>query len=172
MIVTPSLILRRFSVADAASVFEMSGEAGMREWIPDQAYENENVARTVLQHLIDCYEIPGDPRRGPFVLGICLRATSALVGHVGLSPLRGDVEIGYAVEERRQGHGLATEAVSLMCEFGFARFELPRILGVVHTDNAGSCRVLEKAGFTLVNEEAGILNGKTGLLRTYERTRP
>lgn len=167
-ILTRRLMLRHFVRDDAAKVFAMSQEAGMRKWIPDQVYANESEALEVLHDLISQYADPGDPAAGPYVLGVCLQGTGELVGHVGLSPLRGTVEIGYAIEEGHQGKGLASEAVAAMSEWGLRRFKLPHILGIVAADNAASCRVLERAGYALVQEAEGTLHDHRGLIRIYE----
>lgn len=50
---TQSLILRQFSLDDVAKVYSMSQERGMRQWIPDQVYGNEEHATEALQYLND-----------------------------------------------------------------------------------------------------------------------
>jgi RimJ/RimL family protein N-acetyltransferase len=167
-----SVVLRQFVLADVPKVYAMSREIGLRNWIPDQVYESEAQAREVLEYLIEKYDDPGSPMHAPYVLAVCLRNTLELVGHVGLSPLRGEVEVGYAIEEKHQGRGLASEAVRAMVDWALPRFDLPRVLGIVATDNVASCRVLERAGFTLAREAAGSLHGRPGLIRTYHRLRP
>jgi ribosomal-protein-alanine N-acetyltransferase len=147
MLTTTRLRLRPFGLADVAKVHAMSGEAGMRRWIPDQVYRDEHHAAEVVRALMAWTERAPDPRAHPFVLGIELPETGALIGHVGLSPARGSVEIGYAIEEALQGKGLATEAVAALSGWALAELGLPEVLGVVAADNLGSCRVLEKAGF-------------------------
>jgi ribosomal-protein-alanine N-acetyltransferase len=166
---TPALLLRYFVPEDAPKVFRMSRESGMKTWIPDQVYADEQTAREVLDYLIVQYRSPKAPVQAPYVLGICLREPVELIGHVGLSPLNGQVEIGYAVEEKHQGHGLASAAVTAMSEWGLQYFGLSHILGIVHHDNAASCRVLERAGFALVDETARQLHGRDGLVRTYRK---
>ena len=168
---TSSLLLRPFEAEDCAKVFAMSRESAMREWIPDQVYRDEAEARRVLDHLIAQYQNPA-PAQRPFVLGISVKDTGDLIGHVGLSPAEGEVEIGYAIEEKSQGRGYATQAVAAMAEWGLARLGLSRILGIVSADNGASCRVLEKAGFHLVREAEGSLHGRVGLVRRYERRAP
>jgi ribosomal-protein-alanine N-acetyltransferase len=168
-IATASLILRRFVPGDAHKVFVMSREPGIRTWIPDQVYENESGALDVLRYLIAQCEDPGTPALAPYVLGVCLSSSSELVGHVGLSPLGNQVEVGYAIEDKHQGKGLASEAVTAMSDWGLRRFDLPLILGIVARANVRSCRVLEKAGFVLADESMGCLHGRRGLVRTYHR---
>ena len=166
---TASLTLRRFTPADAREVLAMSRQPGLRAWLPDQVYADEREAADVLRHLIAQYDLPAAPVTAPLVLGVCLRPGAALIGHVGLSPSRDVVEIGYAIDDAHQGRGLATEAVRAMADWGIRRFGLPGVDGIVAADNAGSCRVLEKAGFVLVGEAPRPLHGVTRRVRTYRR---
>lgn len=67
--------------------------------------------------------------------------------------LKGDVErvgaeVGYWLGHEFWGRGLATEALRQMARRAFAEQpELRRLWAVPFADNAGSARVLEKAGF-------------------------
>lgn len=55
--------------------------------------------------------------------------------------------LGYAVDERRSGRGVATQLVLHVARFAFGELELHRLQANVRTDNPASRRVLEKAGF-------------------------
>ena len=153
MITTARLVLRPFTLADVPKLLAMSHEAGMRRWIPDQVYRDlphaEQVARALMAHTANAPE----PRVRPYVLGIADKQTGTLIGHVGLSAARESVEIGYAIEEQRHGSGLATEAVTAMCDWALTALGLPEVLGIVAADNVASCRVLEKAGFVRSHDE-------------------
>lgn len=146
MIASARLRLRALTLADAPKLFAMSQEAGMRRWIPDQVYRDEAHAAEVAAKLIDFAAQPFDPGVRPFVLGI--EFSGELVGHVGLSPLRGSVEVGYAVEDAMQGRGIASEAVRAIVEWA----QLPEVLGVIGADNVASARVLERAGFVKLDD--------------------
>jgi RimJ/RimL family protein N-acetyltransferase len=169
---TERLTLRHFVPGDAPKAFAMSREADSRAWLPDQVYESESSALEVLRRLIEQGNAPGTPSLGPYVLGVCSRDRGVLIGHVGLSPLGENVEIGYAIETARQGHGFATEAVRAMSDWGLARFGLPRILGIVAAENAASCKVLQNSGFEFAEESVRILHGRARLVRTYRKTPP
>lgn len=166
---TASVVLRPFVPEDAAAVFAMSREPGLRAWLPDQVYDDERAALEVVRRLATACVTPADPARAPLVLALCLAGTSEPIGHVGLSPRGPEVEVGYAVARRLQGRGLATEAVAAMTAWGLERFALPLVVGVVARDNVASCRVLERAGFALVEESPGRLHDFCGLVRTYHR---
>lgn len=145
VITTPRLRLRPFTVDDAPKLLVMSQEEGLRRWIPDQVYTDVDhaarVARALMAHTANA-PVPGTH---PYVLGVEL--DGELIGHVGLSPARGSVEIGYAIEDRHQGRGFATEAARGMTQWGLTELALPEVLGIAAPDNARSRRVLEKAGY-------------------------
>lgn len=169
-IVAGPVRLRRFTVADAPRILALSQEAGVRRWIPDQVYADLTEAGAVLTELIGKYDSCSDPRRGPLVLAVdriddCGEAR--LVGHIGLSPWRGGVEIGYAVGEADQRQGIATAAVRAMLGWAFGRYRLPRVLGVVSVDNRPSARVLEKAGFARVSTEETVFHGELTWVHLY-----
>ena len=58
-------------------------------------------------------------------------------------------EIGYWLGEDFWGKGIMTEAVKRMCREIFQSYDVVRIFAEIFSDNAGSIRVLEKAGFQL-----------------------
>jgi RimJ/RimL family protein N-acetyltransferase len=171
-ITTESLTLREFTREDVGKVFQMSREKGIQEWIPDQVYQSKAQATEVIEYLLKQYRAGISPKEAPIVLGIVLQSDRDLIGHVGLSPIAGgEVEIGYAIESSRQGKGYATEAVRAMVQWGLSRFGLPCILGIVSVENKESCRVLEKAGFTLYQEKTGSLHRRQTRIRTYRHVR-
>lgn len=55
-------------------------------------------------------------------------------------------EIGFALRRDRWGRGLATEVTRELLRLGFDELGLHRIVGVCAEQNAGSARVLERAG--------------------------
>ena len=142
---TARLTLRPFTIADVSKIYALSREEGIRRWIPDQVYRDEAHAEEVLRALWTWTAAAPAPAQTPYVLGI--EHDGVLVGHVGLSPCRGSVEIGYAIESRLQGRGMATEVVTAMTAWALRDLDLPEVLGVVGVDNTPSRRVLEKAGF-------------------------
>ena len=168
---TRSLILRPLALRDTRKILEMSREAGMRRWIPSQVYRDEKHASSVLTFLISQYRADIDPRTSPYVLGIELKRTKDLVGHVGLSPLGGDVEVGYAVEQSQQRKGIATEAVHAMCDWAAVKFPGTSLLAITVQENVASQRVLLRAGFKHSGERTMDFQGaeRTVLVFTYSR---
>ena len=58
-------------------------------------------------------------------------------------------ELGYYIARERWGRGYATGAVREISRYIFENTDMQRIYAEPFADNAASCRVLEKAGFTL-----------------------
>lgn len=58
-------------------------------------------------------------------------------------------ELGYYLAREYWGRGIVTEAVRQLCERVFAQTDILRIYAEPFSDNVGSRRVLEKAGFQL-----------------------
>ena len=58
-------------------------------------------------------------------------------------------ELGYFLGEPFWGNGIASRAISSIIKEAFSRFVLQRIFATPFATNLASCRVLEKAGFTL-----------------------
>ena len=157
---TPSLTIRHFIPGDSRDLFLLSQEEAYRTWLSNQVYETESEARSAVEFLISTYSDPGNPRQGPYVLGVEHRADRRLIGHVGLSPLEEDVEIGFAIGERYQGRGLGTEAVLAASAWTLEAFGLDKIIGIASSMNVASRRTLERARFVHESDQMMRFQGK------------
>lgn len=86
---------------------------------------------------------------------------------------RRTAEMGYYIVPRRHGEGICTEAVKQICLFAFENTDLIRIFAEPFAENAASCRVLEKAGFTFegVLRCNAVKNGRVRDMRLYSLVR-
>lgn len=86
----------------------------------------------------------------------------AIAGTLNLSNIRGDGfqsgTIGYWVDRKHNGRGLATSAVAGVIAYAFGELGLHRLEAATLVDNVASQRVLEKNGFERI-----------GLARRYLR---
>ena len=169
VIETDRLVLRPFTLDDVSDLYRMSQEDGMAKWIPDQVYEDEEEAKGVVEFLMAQYVEKPTPNEAPYVIGIVLKDNDGLIGHVGLSPLGEDVELGYAIAEKQQGNGYATEAVEAMTHWALHELGLPSVLGVVDSNNIASCKVLENASYRFIDEKVKEAIGREGMCRTYRK---
>jgi [ribosomal protein S5]-alanine N-acetyltransferase len=76
-----------------------------------------------------------------------------LVGSIGIVKksdiYRRNFEIGYFISESFWGRGIATKAIKAATSYAFKDFDIVRVYAEPFSDNAGSRRALEKAGFNL-----------------------
>ncbi len=87
------------------------------------------------------------------LLAIEWRETSELIGRVGPQFHRawpGDPEVGWAVDPRWWGRGIATEGGAAAVEWAFGGLEFERVVSITVEGNLPSRRVMEKLGFTLL----------------------
>jgi len=84
-----------------------------------------------------------------FSYGIYDKTTNTLIGHISMYSIKrlpfSSAFIGYSIDERYVGFGIATEAVQLVVKHGMEVVGLHRIEAYVSPRNIGSIRVLEKA---------------------------
>lgn len=71
-------------------------------------------------------------------------------------------EMGYYIGEPYWGQGLGTSAVKQTCSYIFKHTDIIRIFAEPFTNNAASCRILEKSGFQLEGtlRNNAVKNGK------------
>jgi RimJ/RimL family protein N-acetyltransferase len=81
---------------------------------------------------------------------------SQLVGTIASYPSEGATEVTYWIDRGCWGQGIATRALGLLLE----EISLRPIRARASSDNAGSLRVLEKAGFHAVGTELSYAPGR------------
>lgn len=83
------------------------------------------------------------------------RSALVAVGQMGFKGRpdgAGDIELGYGLNPRHQGHGYATEMARALVRWGLARPGVRRVTAETRADNAASIRVLQKSGLHVVGE--------------------
>lgn len=76
-----------------------------------------------------------------------------LIGSIGLVTktdiYRKNIELGYFLAEKHWGKGIATKAIKAATSYAFSDFDVIRVYAETFSDNPGSRKALEKAGFSL-----------------------
>lgn len=157
LLTSPRLSFRHLKEDDDQKLLEMSQEQSLKKWLPDQVYKDLQHSREVLSFLMDSHSSEG-PHIAPFVYGIC--QGDELIGHIGLSPWQGSVEIGFAIEECWQGKGLAQESLQYFCPWAIENFELNEIYAVVATANQPSLKCLNRVGFQTIDKKSINYHGR------------
>ncbi len=174
-IVTGEMIIRQLSEEDADALFPVFGNDNMFRYIPDYLHaENKEVLRDAIR----CMNSRDFQERRWIVSGIFLQERpEEAIGTVELFAYSKDVnvvEIGYRVNERLWGRGIATKAVQAMTDYLFENVGINRIQATVMPENTKSKRVLEKNGFQREGllRQAGFWQGKGIVdLEMYSRLR-
>jgi len=87
-------------------------------------------------------------------------ADGEIVGEAGIHRLpdeEGQVEIGFGLAQSARGRGFGSELVPALAEHLLAQPGVRRVLAAAAVDNVPSRRVLERTGFRLVAEDAGLV---------------
>jgi RimJ/RimL family protein N-acetyltransferase len=147
---TDRLTLRRLTLNDAEFIFRLVNDPAWLRFIGDKNVHDLDGARRYLREgPLDMYE-----RFGFGLYRVEERNTGVPVGMCGLikRDTLPDADVGYAFLPEARGKGYAFEAASAVLDHGRRVFGLKRILAIVSPDNAGSIRVLEKAGMKYERE--------------------
>lgn len=142
---TQRLIARCFRHDDLAAFVAMRDDPEVARFQSWSGYSLEE-GRRFIDGLVG--RRPGEP--GWFQLALEERGSGRFIGDCGLNIDARDprlAQIGYTIARPAWNRGFASEAVAALAQFAFDSFRLHRITASVDPRNAGSCRVLEKAGF-------------------------
>jgi [ribosomal protein S5]-alanine N-acetyltransferase len=141
------VVLRPLERADAQALFAAHGDPETHKYWSSPAHADvEQTARYIDDTLA---------MRGANVWAITESGGAAL-GRVALFVQREGVgEIGIVMRRDATGRGLASKALSLVVDYGFAHLDLHRIAADVDPDNNSSISLFLRAGF----QREGLLRG-------------
>ena len=151
---------------DPMHIITQTPRLTIREFLPEEL-------ETYLQHFTDeevCLYIPKrttDERINIYKNALANYANSKITGTWGmfnkesgefigsclLRPFNGEpkiLEVGYSIDKKYWGQGIGTEMVEAMVTHSFADAAIDEVVAVTVSENIGSQRVLEKAGFRQV----------------------
>ena len=152
---TDRLIIRDLAESMARDIHFLSVDDENRRFVPDEVFETEEEARSAIRHLISCCQSAD----GPFVYAVLLH-DGRQIGHVQLVKIQKGWEIGFHTGQAYRCRGYATEAVRAFLPAIMDRLGIPVIHGICNAGNLASRKVLEKCGFTLIEEGPGCYQGE------------
>jgi RimJ/RimL family protein N-acetyltransferase len=146
---TPHLVLRPWAPADADRLYEILQEPGIFQYFPRTDPPPRPWADKYIAHHLKQWQ---EHNCGHWA--VVEEASERVVGWNGLEYLKelDEVEVAYLLSHEVWGKGFATEAARAAVQYGFETMKLPAIIGLVHPENAGSIRVLEKCGLAYVDQ--------------------
>jgi len=129
---TDRLVLRDLSPADAELLAELDRDPDVMRYLAGATPSSD---------------LPG--REGYFAA--VRKRDGEVLGWFEFRPLGGGaVELGYRLRRAHWGNGYATEGARALIAKGFREQGVTRVVGYTMTVNAGSRRVMEKAGLAFV----------------------
>jgi RimJ/RimL family protein N-acetyltransferase len=153
MLKTERLILRRFTNLDLDSLHKHRSDKDVMKYLGG-VQKIEQVAQR-LRAYAEFYD-----NNGYAMCALIWRKTEEFIGVGGLqasSRVAGETEVGYTIDKKFWGKGIATECTRACLDFGFNKIGLKKVIALTHQANTGSIRVLEKAGmkFEIKTENMG-----------------
>lgn len=161
LLLTPRLILRDITEADAALLFELDSDPEVMRYIGPRPASDvagyRDRTRTVYmpqqEHPWHGVRIVLDRASGEFLGWVFVRSANAARDARELGWSRPDeVEVGYRYCRAAWGRGIATEAAMPLVQLALADPGTTAVVACAHASNAGSLRVLEKLGLKRVGE--------------------
>ena len=96
-------------------------------------------------------------RSSPDITFLVVTCDGDLVGSIGTFVIEGDTEVTYWIDRAAWGRGIASAALGLLLQ----RVSVRPLHARAASDNAGSLRVLQKAGFVPVGTEVSFAPART-----------
>lgn len=141
------IMVRKFTLSDAASVFEVveNNRTYLRQWMP---WLDQTTSVADIEQFIHKAQ-DGYASGCNLILG--LWDDTQYVGVVSFNKIDGaSAEIGYWISESNQGQGIIQQALKLLIEYGFQDLNLSTVNIQCATNNLKSHAVAQRLGFIQV----------------------
>lgn len=143
---TSRLILRRMQPSDYLDMYEYASREEVTKYLLWSPHESKEYTYRYLRSVQDLY------KRGAFFdWALVLKQTGKMIGSCGFTTLDPDhlrAEIGYVLNPRYWGQGIASEAVSSVIVYAFEELGANRVEAHFMVENKPSLRVMERCGLT------------------------
>lgn len=148
---TERLLLRAIKPRDADDMFEYSSDSEVTRYLTWEPHSSKRYTRLYISGVENAY------RRGAFFdWALVLRANGKMIGTCGFTSFdeqRSSCEIGYVLNPRYRGYGLAPEAAFRVIRFAFEVLGARRVEAKFMEGNTASLRVMEKCGMRFEKTE-------------------
>lgn len=142
---TERLILRRFTLEDAETVFHTwTSDSEVTKYLRYETHESVETTREVIGRWVNSYDSPDF-----YLWGITLKENGALIGSIsGSTQSETDdiADVGYCIGRAYWAHGYMTEALQAVIRFLIFSVGFNRVEACHSKNNPASGRVMQKAG--------------------------
>lgn len=156
---TDRLILRRFTIDDAESVFNnWTSDDEVTKYLTWPTHKNVDVSREYME-----YCVKGYADSSFYQWAIELKDTHELIGNISVAKVIDKIDslgLGWVIGRKYWGNGYTAEAALKVIEFLFDKVGANRIYAEHDVNNPNSGRVMQKAGmkFEGVLRQSGLNN--------------
>ena len=152
---TERLILKRITKDYIDDVYEYRSDAKVSRfllWKPDKYRETTEIYLDYIDKLYDKCKF--------YDFGIFLKENGKMIGTVGFTTInlhKNTASVGYVLNSKFWGLGIAKEALDKIIEFGFDTLGFDTLFAKFIEENERSRRVLEKCGFEFYENEKKLM---------------
>lgn len=147
------IILREFELNDADQLYNNWGtDTDVSKYMLWKNYNSVEDAINSIKYYIECYKNDDSFKQYAIVYNNCVVGSINIV----VSKRHQTGEIAYCLSKKYWRKGIMFEAISLLTDYYFNKYDLVRISAEVIEPNVASRKLLEKCGFEL----EGILKKK------------
>lgn len=143
---TPRLLLRELELSDASALFRIYQDPQVMRFMGPPPASVEEERANIERHRRQSYE-----PYGYGLWGTVLRETGAIIGRCGLLRTQIDshmeTELSFLLDRDHWGQGYASEAARAILAAAGRRFEIDRVVAVIHPENIASLTAIERLGF-------------------------
>lgn len=160
---TERLILRKFALTDAESMWVLNKDSEVLRYTGDVPFSSIQNAHSFLKNYT-AYTLTGHGR-----WAVINKTSNEFIGWCGLKLNEENlVDIGFRFFRKEWNKGYATEAAKACLTYGFEVLKMKQIIARANTQNLASIRVLEKIGMDYWKTDFCEGLGKT----VYYRVKP
>jgi ribosomal-protein-alanine N-acetyltransferase len=144
-LVTPRLILREFTPADAADLFSFRSDPEVAKYDSDPPMQEVTEAAGLIEQIGKHYTA-----KESLGWAVVLKEEKRVIGDFVFffwERAYYKADLGYCLARPYWRQGLATEALRAILQFGFDTLHVHRVNADTRMDNLASTRLLEKVGF-------------------------
>ncbi len=159
---TERLLLRPLKISDLPDMIEYATKPEFYRYLPVQNQTAETIEAFFDERMKD-QENTVSTR---YTFAVALAETDQIIGSLRnemQDQKRNIADIGYTLDQRFEGNGYMTEAVSRLLTFGFDTFRASEIWAQVHKENEKSWRLLERLGMLRADLPKSLKNRFSGI---------
>ena len=142
---TERLVLKKISKEYLEDVHEYRSDPKVSRYLLWSAHMDKETTNSYLEYLEELYD-----KAKFYDFGIYLKDSDKMIGTVGFTTInlhKNTASVGYVLNSKYWGHGIAVEALEKIIQFGFETLGFNTLFAKFAEENVASRKVLEKCGF-------------------------